>query len=222
MSKPPVVYNIRKASWSNMYTFPDMIYIDTNAVIDIFQNRPYGQLTEDYFKELNKKNGMIVWSSFTMDEVSTVLHNSAYQNLADYKNISAKDRTPAFKIAENTASRKESIQIATSVETQKEQIQSYLEQFGGQTDVTERNASVIASHIYKTTGLSPKDSKHVAISNLSGINNILTQDAGFLRVSDINIFGSSQTLVNKSSNKTPNNYVNIQEILDSTDNEGIV
>ncbi|NEX77365.1 hypothetical protein G4Z05_00410 [Bacillus thermocopriae] len=212
MTRTSVSFDIDKKNWNNKNTFPDFVYTDANSVLEIFFNRQYGQVTEDYINELvNNRNGFITWSQHTIDEITQVIHVDEYFKLAKAKKIRGKN---IWKVAENTATEKESISIAQNVLTKVDSIITTLEQFGGKTEVDEQATNALTKHIYLNYGLSIKDAKHLAIANLSGINNILTHDAGFLRFPNINVYGASKEIVrNYIPGQAPSPYVDLSKQL---------
>lgn len=183
-------FDINKSNWGNKDMFPDMIYIDTNAILDISLQRSKGRLTQDFLLELIKKDGMLVWSQHVIDEVTDFIHTNEYIQLAKSKGL---DHSK-WKYLENSATDKESAIIAQTVNQKVERIEVYLEQFGDKTDVPEIDKLHLSRSIYTNFGGNRKDAEHVAIANLTGINNFLTQDQGFLRYPNVNVYGASREI----------------------------
>lgn len=189
-----------------------MVYVDTNSALEIFFNRRHGKRTENYIVELVKRNGMIVWSQHTIDEITQIIHVSEYNKIAKANNISS------WKDAENAATDLESSNHAKTVLTQVDTVTMYLEQFGDKTDVDERSLNLLTRQIYSEQGTNQQDSKHLAIANLTGTNNILTHDAGFLRFQNVNVYGSSYEIVQANQpRQLPASYVDLSERLLLTD-----
>lgn len=191
--------------------FPDFVYIDTNSILDIMEQRPHGQLTEEFIKETVRRDGMITWSQHTLDEVIDFIHVDQYIKYARSNNIQGNNRKAGWKIAEDRASDKDSALIAKNVVSKVDQLVLYLEQFGEQTDVDESELTLLTKKVYETYGGNRKDSKHIAAANLSGVNNILTQDGGFIKY-PVNIYGSSKQLVQNSVNgQSPKPFIDLRE-----------
>lgn len=208
-NRTSVSFNINKKNWNNNHTFPDIIYVDTCSIMDMIMQRRYGRITEDYINELSNRNGMITWSQHTIDEITQIIHVDEYFKLARVKNITAKK---AWKEAESTATDLESSSIAQSVISQVDSITGILEQFGAQTTVDERELTIVTKHVYGNYGGNLQDSKHYAIANLSGVNNILTQDDDFLRYPQLNVFGASNGIIkNYYSTNNPIGYKDIRD-----------
>lgn len=214
MNKPSIAIDINKSNWNNDNTFTDIIYIDTNSIIEISKQRKYGRLIEDYLIELNSRSGIIIWSQHTIDELVDFLHVDHYYKYAKANGITDTPRKKAWKIAEDTVTNSESINIAQNVYKEADQITSYLEQFGLQTEVDTNLAHQLSRAIHSSSGNNLKDAKHVAAANLSGTNNILTLDAGFLRFSDLNVFGASYEIQKHySPGQALNDYVDLNKNL---------
>jgi predicted nucleic acid-binding protein len=214
MSRTSLSFDINKQNWKNTNTFSKMIYVDTNSIIDIFEQRPNGQLTEDYIKETANRDGMIIWSQHTIDEITDFVHVDQYKKYAKANGIKNNHIKAGWKIAEDTVTDLESIHIAINVNQSVEQITSYLEQFGVKTEVDQHLMTNLSRVIYSTYGGNRKDSLHVAIANLSGVNDILTQDSGFLRFPHLNIFGASHGITsNNTVGQAPAKYINLVEYL---------
>ncbi|MED0688208.1 hypothetical protein [Anoxybacillus ayderensis] len=210
MNRTSISFDIRKENWNNKFLFPDIIYIDTCAIIDIFMERKHGSLTEQYIHELINRDGMITWSQHTVNEIIQFVHVDTYSKIAKKKNITG---NKAWKIAENIASDEESRKAAETTMNKVYRIIEYLEQFGMQTDVDIANpqcVETLTTELYLGYGGNQYDARHVAIANISGVNNILTQDGGYLRYPSLNIFGASKELVsNYNMNQSPNPYLDL-------------
>jgi hypothetical protein len=84
-----VPFYIHKKNWGNSDIFPDVLFIDTNVIRDIFERRLHGELAQSYLQELNKRNGMIVWSDNIVDELIDFLTVDEYKKLAVTKGYGA-------------------------------------------------------------------------------------------------------------------------------------
>lgn len=215
VNRTSVSFDINRGNWGNRHIFPDVVYADTNSVVDIFAQRTHGQLVEDYLKRLIQNDGMIIWSQHTMNEITDFVHYNQYIQLADQKNIIGNKR---MKIAEDTATDIESREIAEKVIMQTDSIKGYLEQFGTQVEQDEQKVIELARRLYGSHGNSMKDCRHVASANLEGVNSILTQDVGFLRFPNLNVYGASYKLKQgyKTSN-TPAPYIDLSTLGNSED-----
>lgn len=214
MTRTSASFDINKKNWPNNHTFPDMIYIDTCSVMDMVLQRQHGQLTEDYISELIKRDGMITWSQHTIDEITQLIHVDQYFKLAKSKKIKPIKNKGIWKLAEDTATDVESSSIAQIVVSEVDNITTLLEQFGSQTTVSDNDVNLLTKNIYSSYGGNQQDSKHFAIANLTGVNNILTQDSGFLRYPTVNIFGSSNQIVqNYNVNQNPVIYTDYKKLL---------
>lgn len=226
VSRTSVSFDINSSNWGNHHMFPEAVYIDTNSAINIAEQKSAGKLAEDYINELIQRDGFIIWSHHTIDELSGVLHVNHYKRIAKSKNIKGDHRYAAHKIAENTATDQESIAAAQTVTGELERIVNYLEQFGMQVDAEETHVNELTNHIYTSYGNSKKDAKHIAIANINGVNNFLTQDGGFLRFPHINVFGSSQEISQTyNASQLPAPFIDLSKFLSSgkgNDSEGNV
>lgn len=219
MTKQSLSFDINNLNWGNKNMFPEVIYVDTCSILDMTLLRTNGQVTEDYLKELNNHSGIITWSQHTIDEMIQVFHVNEYFNLANSKNIRTKK---AWKIAEDTASNQESSLIAQRVLSTVNNVVETLEQFGVQSDVEALKVNELTMKIYSSYGGNLADSKHVAIANLSGTNNILTADKGYLRYPSLNIFGASSGITSgHNNNQLPNDFVDLSYYLSKEVNEDV-
>ncbi|MBN8236844.1 hypothetical protein JF544_16420 [Halobacillus kuroshimensis] len=213
MTRTSVAIDIHSQNWNNNNAFSQVVYIDTNAIIDIFEQRPNGQATEDYIKELVNQNGLIIWSDHTMDELTDFVHVNEYISYARANGVQRMGRKHPWKVAEDIVSDQQSANIASTVHTKMDQITTYLEQFGMQADVEFNKAKELTKEVHMHYGGNRKDSKHVAIANLNGVNDILTHDSGFLRY-PVNVFGASAEIKNNYDPNMPHSqYVDLSESL---------
>ncbi|ATB52747.1 PIN domain protein [Caldibacillus phage CBP1] len=217
MNRTSTSFSIRKESWNNQSVFPDLIYIDTNVVLDIMEQRTYGRISEEYLKELVRRDGMIIWSRQLIDELIDFFHYQIYKEEASNKNIIVPkgiNATPG-KWLENIATDSDSANYARQVLEKVENVTKYLEQFGVQDDPDHEEVNSLGLKIYSEYGGNRKDSMHVANAILSGTNNILTHDAGFLRYPYINVFGASKAIVNSNTSiNNPNDFVDLRELFE--------
>lgn len=221
MNRTSSSFSIRKPNWRNSDTFPDFLYIDTNVVLDIMEQRSHGQLSEDYLKELVKRGGMITWSNHLMEELTDYFHYQIYTQESLKLGTARSGNTHPRKVLENSATDQDSANYAKQVLQKVTGAKNYLRQLGVQSDPDVEEVNELATHLYSNYGSNLKDSKHVAIANLSGTNNILTQDSGFLRYPEVNIFGSSNginTNVN-SAVKDVNGFLDLRTLFKNNDNE---
>lgn len=211
MSRTSVAFDINNLSNTMI---PDVVYIDTCSVMDIAVQRNLGADTETFLQTLNQHDSIITWSQFTIDEIIKFYHVDTYIAYANQNKIKPYKNTPAWKIAENIVSDLESSNLAKQIMTKVEKTTLFLEQYGVQTEVDEKELVLLTNEIFKQYGGNQQDSKHVAIASLSGTNNFLTSDSGFLKYPHTNVYGASNKIVNNfKSTNTPNDYVNLNDLL---------
>lgn len=203
MNRTSSSFSIKKGNWNNDAIFPELIYIDTNVVLDIMEQRNFGILSEEYLIELIRRKGMITWSDHLIDEIRDFFHRQVYFKEAEKIGIPTGIRTHAYKWLEDTATDQESSFYSQQVVSKVEKTKQYLEQFGLQNDPDHKEVYKLSEELYKY-GSNFQDSKHVAIATLSGTNNILTHDSGFLRYPHTNVLGASKAIVNNYNSITNN------------------
>jgi hypothetical protein len=202
-------FSILKVAWKNPNTFPALLYVDANPVLDVLRNRQYGSLIEEYWAELVRRDSMITWSEHTEDEVTDVISIYKYSEYALRNGIQEQtlfgNKIPAYKVAENIVSEADSVAIALSVQNDASDIFKRLRLYVLPIDsVPEDEVSKLTRYIYTNFGGTRKDARHVALANLSGTNDIQSNDVGLLRFPSINVFGASQVLRNEMvANQTP-------------------
>lgn len=215
-------FSIRKREWtSSNYHIPDIVYIDANPVLDVVKKRGFGDLVEEYWGEIFKNDGMIAWSDHTEEEVLRVIHRSEFQKYAEENQINPEyDRSgkiikQAWKVAEDIVTKEESVKITNIVYENKTKIFEVVGQFGIKIeDISSTKINKLTQSIYTTYGGSLDDAKHISYANLSGINNILTHDAGMLRYPSQNVFGASKKLIQQyNSSQSPAKYIDLSEML---------
>lgn len=211
LNNSSVPIDINRSNWSNKNTFTEIIYIDTNAVIDIVAQRPKGLITESYLQELVKRDGMITWSQHTLDEITDFFHVNEYIQYAKSNGIQGNSKKAPWKLAEDTISNSDSIILSQNVVSKVGSVMQYLEQFGIKTEVDNHDMIDLTKDIYLQFGGNRKDSQHMAISNLSGINSILTQDSGFLRYPHLNVFSASHKVASQyDANQKHAKYIDLR------------
>jgi predicted nucleic acid-binding protein len=217
MNQTSKSFDINKRNWNNTSTFPDMIYLDTNAVLEIAMQRTHGQLLEDFLIELRKRNGFAIWSDHTLNEVLDVVHYDEYVTYAKQQNLKGNSKKSAWKLAEDSASEQESIKISNNVANKVDVINTYLEQYGFLAETPLSTVEGLSKKIYQNYGGNRKDAKHIAYANVLGVNNILTLDGGILRYPNLNVYGSSQTLVqNYQPGQKPIEFKDLKEIFNQS------
>lgn len=207
-------FSIRKSNWNTSGLFPELIYIDTNVVLDIMEQRSYGEISEEYLQELIQKDGMITWSNHLIEELHDFFHYQIYNEEAEKIGVPSNINNP-HKWLENTATDQQSSVLNKLVVQKVNQAIEYLEQFGVQFDPPNTvEVNNLATNLYANYGTNYKDSKHVAIATLAGTNNILTQDAGYLKFPNVNVFGASSKIVNNSNSivNDSNSFVDLREL----------
>lgn len=228
MTKEPssMAFNIRESQRGNRNIFPEIIYLDANPAIDIANQRTYGKVLEGYIQDLARKGKMITWSEVTKEEVTGVIHNSKYDTYADQHDIkdeyytNGNFRRPARKVAEGIVSQQEATLISLEVLSETDKIFQVLEQYGMQLEnQDEQEIKQIRNYLYGNYGGGLKDAKHIAYANLSGVNNILSNDSGLLRYPCINVYGASVTVINFSNSKQlPVPYIDMKQHMEQKKN----
>ena len=221
-----LAFSIRKQS-GNTFVFPDLIYIDTNSILDVVLNRTYGSLVEQYWRELVRNDGMIIWSRHTVEEVINTVHINEYIVYAEQQGINdilypdGKIKKFAWKVAEDKVSNQESSLIASTVMTKVNSVFATLEQYGLESDnINDKELNQLANALYRNYGGSLKDAKHVASANLSETNYILSQDSGILRYPAQNVLGASKKLLcYTNSNQTPVDFIDLSLIANADEND---
>lgn len=206
------VFNIHKRNWESKYIFPEMMYLDSNTVIDWVTRGQGAYNIEKYLKELKEVHkGEIYWSELTETEMFNYIHRNEYEKFSR-----SYFENPNWKKAENEASSSEAIEINRKVVQRFSSYKNTISNYGSALQYSKSSISNVATNIYQSCGGSIQDAEHVAIANSYGINNIMTRDTadgkGFIRYNDINIFGESKSIRSLyDSNAKPNPIVDLFE-----------
>lgn len=200
LSNPSHVIKLQTAAQNNIY--PSLLYVDSNPIIDLLveqQNRN-GAFVEDYLDSLVQHGGMITWSEHVKIELLKKLHYNTYANYAEQQGIQActsgRNTIPAWKHAESSVTRETSRRLAKQSAQHVDNIFVALERYGQQADSIDSNELYeLACRIYSTYGNSIDDAIHIVYAVMNGTNSILTNDGRFAQVPELNIIGSSHTLL---------------------------
>lgn len=210
-NSPAKSFDIRKANWNDPNMFPDYIYFDTNAVLEmLLPNRRFHNVTKDYVNELHSKDGIILWSPFVTQELYDFFQN--LENLAGGKRLgfTGRDNEIAKKY-ENIATKIDSAATAQLVKKHVDNTELLLSNYGIKLDVS-NDISSLASGIHLLYGSNIKDANHIAVCQYNEVNNVLTHDGnkGFLRYDNYNVYGASRGITsNYTSEQTKNQFINI-------------
>lgn len=211
LAKP---FDIRKKNWDDPNMFPDFIYIDTNAVLEIMiPDRNFHNATLAYVNEFHNKNGIILWSPFVTNELYDFFQYGENKKGADRFNLNITNEAEAIsgKTYENTAPKIHSVASAETVKFLVDKTESMLSEFGFKLELS-NDTYDLASEIHVKYGSNIKDANHIAVCQLNEVNNILTHDAniGFLRYDNHNIYGASYGIANQYAlNQQKNSFVNL-------------
>lgn len=191
--------------------YPEMIYLDTNAIAEIGLNRRYKNEIMKFLLDATANDTMFICSPHTYEELKQTIHvdvlkqEMARQGFQHNSNISK----PDWKQFEDTNvnvgpttlrlfNRLVQILKSATANTLYE-----LEELPGSTAQTLTDA-------YISIGVAPKDAKHSAYMNYHGVNDVLTLDAGYTKVPDINIYAPNYGLTQHSvSGSSPNKFNSI-------------
>ncbi|QNR07515.1 PIN domain-containing protein [Macrococcoides canis] len=171
----------------NANLIDDDIYMDTNSIMNIYDNKD--NLATNNLKrfigEVNNNNSTLYYSQHSLDEMISVLHKNYQQRfkdtngIANIKDISKEDSKIIFSdVYEDVIIFEEEIlnEISTKISFDNDEV-----------DELKYNLSL-------RTGMAIPDSKHIAIAKTNGIHSILTDDKDFIVSEDLNIYGSSHAI----------------------------
>lgn len=213
-------FSILKQAWKFPHTFPELQYVEANPILDVYGNRRYGSLIEEYWAELYHRGGMITWSQHTVDEVNDVISGYKYTDYAIQNGIKEQilsdgNKIPAHKVAENTVPDPISIQIALSVQKDTNDIFNKLRQYGLPIEnIPIEEVDELTKYLHGKYGGTRKDAKHIAWANLGGTNDILSNDCGLLRFPSVNIYGASWVLRNEMvPHQNPVQFVDLSQFI---------
>lgn len=221
-------FSTRNTNWNNENTFPEIIYLDTNPIINIMKQGNHSQSDTNYIKELFNRGGIVSWSHHTEQELRDYLHVNEYiryslNNRAALEAQRGNTDKPLWKVAEDKVSNQVSKQIAIDVHDKAESIFGELRNYGLLLDGKEfcdNEIVELTRFIYSECGGSEKDARHIAFANLYEINNIFSHDAGLLRYSFQNVFGGSNGIVNNCKNgQAPIDFTSFKELMENEKNE---
>lgn len=206
-NSPATAFDIRKTNWNNNDIFPDCIYIDTNAVLEmVIPGRTYGSETKDYVSELINRNGIVTWSPFVVAELYDF-----YQYY--FNNTNGKTAGQSPKDFENAADKLNSTRVGLLVSQKVADTQRFLNTIGVPLEVSNMDEIMFKSNdILTQYGNNIKDANHIAVCFENGINDILTHDAkhgnGMLRYDGMNVYGASNGIVSNYSSTNKRNVIN--------------
>lgn len=216
-----VAFDIRAMLRSSSSVLPEIMYVDANAVLDVLNERRNGLVNEQFWDQLKRRGGLIVWSGHMIDEVWDTIHVDEYVKYVGensiYENVSRQGNPGknTWKIAEDRVTAAESASIAQKVIRKVNSIKEKLGHYGLQLDsIPENEISEYATFLYGRFGGNRKDALHVAYMNLNEINSIHSGDPGLLRYPNQNVYGASVTLASKAGhNSRPVPYLDFSELI---------
>lgn len=200
-------YDISRNNWSDPNLFPSELYLDTNVAVDLIARRNNSYEIERFLKEFSiNKGNTLFWSTHTENELLDCLHVDTYQSNASKYGYKRNE----WKKMENEISNSDSAKLAQEALNRYQSGLTVLNQFGSLLSDEPDNLPKKVTTIYTTYGGNRKDAEHIAFANSYEINNILTNDSGFLRFPDQNIFGLSKTIKeNYLQGKTRNKFIDL-------------
>nr|WP_289709705.1 type II toxin-antitoxin system VapC family toxin [Macrococcus canis] len=181
----------------------DFIYIDTNVLIDLYNqtapHSPYSSLAIRY-NEINRfinliksEDKMLLYSQHNIDEFySKYTRTLQYQFKLQNNLENIKDIPTSQNVLINSQAKRE----ISSFEKQ------VLGNFTEKITYSNRFVDTKQYEISEQTGLCLPDAKHIAIAEEQGIKSIFTNDDDFVSAQGINIYGGTPGIHNNSLNNT--------------------
>ncbi|APB77367.1 hypothetical protein PPYC2_21520 [Paenibacillus polymyxa] len=180
--------------------YPDIAYVDTNAVVEIIFNRTFQSQVTDFFMESAKRNNILVYSDHVLDEIIDCLQTEILKEEATANGFVPNKslKMPLYKQYESSSG----VNVGPKVSSKFCEVVDLL---GAGSNVFYKLESPPA-HIlrFKTDryihhGISPKDAKHLAIAHYHKINNIFTLDGGMTKAPDFNVYGPNRSVTKHST-----------------------
>ncbi len=195
-----VAFNLRACNNSTFNIYPDVVYVETNTIMDVILGRTYKEINITYWEKLIANGCMITWSYHTVDEVTNVIHHNEYRNYSIKNNIVSNiPYKQDWKFAEDTMGSLESRAMAQDIVKKSDSFFRTLGKCGLPLELDYSVGAELGKSLYTNYGGSLADAKHVACTNSGGINSIMTHDSGILRYPGLNVLGASKSLIENSN-----------------------
>lgn len=197
---------------NNNLVYPEFMYVDTNAVVEIGLNRRYKQQIMDFILAAVANDTMLVYSPHMLEELKQTIHVNVLNKEMRNSRFRADGNNPKapWKQFEDT-----NVNVGPTTIAEFNNIIADLGRATSNTfyDLGDGSISDIGNltNKYMEVGIAPKDAKHAAIMDHNQINNVLTVDNGFTKIPNINIYSPNITPTVAS----PNDFISI---LDFTSN----
>jgi hypothetical protein len=185
------------STWSRSTNtnLPEFIYLDTNSVLDIGLNRRHKNALMSFIGYASKNDTIFIYSPHMLEELKHTVHVAILEEEARKINFSDDGSgKPLWKQLENSGFNAGPLTLKKH-----EDIMHILKTASSENlmEIDNPPNKELEAHTneYMKIGIAPKDAKHAAIMNCFHVNNILTKDAGFIKVPDINIYAPNSHIL---------------------------
>jgi predicted nucleic acid-binding protein len=186
--------------------FPSQAFVDTNVVLDIYLNRRHKGDWLKFIGQATQQGTEFVYTLHSLREVRNVLNYQIHSKKAAELNINDTHNTKAWKVLENDSK----FNFSKDVATQTEKVESILKRAGFKFKSVENNLEIfdLENEYAKKYDLGPGDTAIAATMEKLEINSICTNDAGFFKTDDFNVYSPTPNAfrVSQSRNNVFKNF----------------
>lgn len=187
---------------NNKFIFPPKAFVDTNVILDIYLNRKYGNDWLDFFGEAALNGTELIYTLHTLREIRNVLNYQVHGREATNLNIKDRGNTPAWKVLENNPK----YNFGGTVSRETINVKNLLDTAGLKFETVTNDSEIFTlENLYSEKyDLGPGDTAIAATMERLEVNSICTNDAGFFKTDDFNIYSPTDKAFRVSKQRTNN------------------
>ncbi|QCS52397.1 type II toxin-antitoxin system VapC family toxin [Priestia flexa] len=191
--------------------YPRKAFLDTNVALDLYLNREHKNAWLQFMFNATTHGTEFVFDLHTLREVRNVLNYQVHDKKAEELGIEKRGRTPRWKVLENNPR----YNFSEEVSNQTMEVETILRQAGVTfAEVINGYSMYKLENLYASTyDLGPGDAAIAATMDSLEINSICTNDSGFFKTDDFNVYSPTDRAF-KASQKRSNKVKKFKSILD--------
>lgn len=166
--------------------FPKEAFVDTNVILEMFLKRKFKDDWLEFFVKGALEETDFIYTHHTLREIRNVLNFQIHTKRAEELNVPPFRDTPAWKVLENS----NQYNFSGEVSSKMDEVKIYLDSAGftfkqvpSTSDMLELESKYASQY-----DLGPGDAAIAAEMDVLGINSICSNDGGFFKTDDFNIY----------------------------------
>jgi predicted nucleic acid-binding protein len=190
--------------------YPRKAFLDTNVALDLYLNRKHKNDWLDFMFQATLNGTEFVYNLHTLREVRNVLNYQIHDKKAEELGVNRQGGTPRWKVLENNPR----YNFSKEVTDETKKVDSLLRQAGMKFAEVPHGIEMfdLENHYSSKYDLGPGDAAIAATMEMLEINSICTDDRGFFKTDDFNVYSPTDRAFRVAQNR-PNKLKHFKSIL---------